>query len=218
MVNEISKELWELEDEYIDRRISGEDIDIDDYCNKAALDEKERAELRDRLLGYEASQKGLERYAKIRIDSNKMWDKISQSIMQKKKIPFKVSEDPRFKGNVLRLAAEDPEYAKEFESRLMDEFDERIFRFSLYKGQFLYRNLQTASLVFRKGAIITTDLDGFIVDLWVDGHEKKSYQIKNGSIIVNFNELGISISDYANIRYRIRKDNELIDEGSLGDE
>ena len=57
MKNEIRKDPWELEDEYIDRRIAGEDIDINEYCNRAYLSEEEKQDLRMSLLGYEASQR-----------------------------------------------------------------------------------------------------------------------------------------------------------------
>jgi len=80
MTNETHKEVWVLEDEYIDRRMAGEEIDIDDYCNISNLAEEEKKELRERLLGYEASQKGLEKFVKENIDANAVWKKVSARI------------------------------------------------------------------------------------------------------------------------------------------
>lgn len=74
MTGEKSKEMWLLEDEYIHRRRSGEEVDVDTYCNSLQLGPEEERELREALEEYDAVQKGMERSSTIDID--RMWNEI----------------------------------------------------------------------------------------------------------------------------------------------
>lgn len=86
MTGEIHEEIWSLEDEYIERRIAGEVINIDEYCSKPNLSAEMKKELRERLAEYEASQKGLEKFVKEHIDADAVWKRISARISEMKKI------------------------------------------------------------------------------------------------------------------------------------
>lgn len=221
MANELQKELWLLEDEYIDRRVAGEDIDIGDYCNRPYLTNEEKQELRERLRLYEISQKGLESYVKNNIDSDAVWKRISARISEEKvmRISDRISEEEVIKiPQRLKAVAEDSSHEEELKSRIMHEFTNKVILLKDYTGELLYRNMHSASLVFREGEDITRKLDGCIIDFYVGDQDKESKQIEDGSAVIDFGVLGISIKDHSKVRFTIRKGDEIICQGSLGDE
>ena len=85
MDNESRKELWELEDDYIDKRRAGEEVDINKYCDIPYLTAKQRQELRESLLEYEASQDSLEEFVRENIDADAVWNRVSTRIAEHKK-------------------------------------------------------------------------------------------------------------------------------------
>ena len=203
MSDESRKEVWMLEDEYINKRISGDEVDIDGYCNRPYLTAEDKQELRERLLGYEAAQKGLDKLVEEHINSDAVWERISAHIAQSQSV---------------KLAAEDSSSEEQIKSRLMIEFSSKVMAFDVYEASLLYKDMTSVSMVFRKGKIITTELDGCEVDFYLEGQEKRTRQISDGSILIDFGELGILIQDYQKVNYTIRKGETIIVDGSLGNE
>lgn len=72
MINGGRKEVWELKDEYIEKRRAGEVVHMQDYYNKPYFGREERQELREQLEEYEAAQKGL-----VKLAAMATWDRIS---------------------------------------------------------------------------------------------------------------------------------------------
>ena len=168
MTNQTQKELGLLEDEYIDRRIAGEDIDIDEYCNRPYLTNEEKQELGERLRIYEASQKGMEKWVEDHIDADAVWKRISARIKDKPiDMPRRTKQE-----EVLPVAAEDSGQEEKLKAKLMDEFADRTIKFRDYVGEIIYRDVSSVILVFEKDDAITTDLDGCIIHFYVDGQER----------------------------------------------
>jgi len=80
MTDENRIEVWELEDEYIDRRRIGEVINIDEYCKNSSLSAKQQRELREQLELYEAAQEGIEQFVESRIDFDFLWSDIESKL------------------------------------------------------------------------------------------------------------------------------------------
>ena len=80
MSNEMRQAVWELKDEYIEKRRNGELVNIDDYCSKPNLNAEEQRELREQLEEYEAAKEGIKKYVASHINLDSIWEGISQKL------------------------------------------------------------------------------------------------------------------------------------------
>jgi hypothetical protein len=215
MTKEISKEIWVLRDQYIDKRIEGEEIDIEVFCDMSGLDENDRNELHEILLEYEASQKALQKLLSKNVDSDRIWNKLQKRLSDEKIL--RLRQPDRYK-TVIGLAAEDDKGKKELESRLKLEFSQKTISFSDYSARLSYEDENTALLVFRKGYTITPELDGCLVEIQVKDGKSQLIQIKDGFVAIHFSELEIAIGEYDKINYVIRCEDKIIAKGSLDNE
>jgi hypothetical protein len=91
-----------------------------------------------------------------------------------------------------------------------------------YTGKLFVRDRTSAQLKFRKGGRTTFELDGQKIWFYV-GEKSETPEsgqveeiIEQGSVIINFEQLGISIREFAKVRFRIAIDPSTVVEGSLG--
>lgn len=186
-----------------------------------------KRELQEQLEEYEAAQEGLRKSTQTGVDFDALWE---QALANSEQDISKIGAMPEAHEKsvinimdhldndshaVLELTARDPNYEKEIQDNMRREFANRTIDFKVYKGRILYRDMKSVFLVFEKGDDITTELDGNIVDLYVEGKGRTTQKIEDGSVIVDFDELDIKIGDYARVRYTIRNGEKTIDGGWL---
>lgn len=215
MTNGIQNKIWILRDEYIDKTIAGESIDIDEFCNSSGLGEQEKSELWEILNEYEASQKALDNIISRNVDSDRIWEKLQKRIAKGVVVPI---DNTKATNNRYRMAASDSSDNEDIKSRMMREFTHKEISFEIFKGELLYSDLHSVDLVFKEGDNITSKLDGYIIELFVEGQKKQELEIRDSFVTISFDDLGISIEDYSKIGYQVKNNERIIDKGSFGDE
>jgi hypothetical protein len=145
-----------------------------------------------------------------RKESNAIWEKIAVNLAKQQKKNFGYIEERR-----INVAAADERQNKNTESIIKQEFIHKRITFKFCEGRLEYENINSASLILEKDNSRMTELDGQIIELSVEGHEKLILGIIDGVVLIDFRELGIPLTDYKKIRYAIRKDGNIVDEGAF---
>ncbi|MCI0527042.1 MAG: zf-HC2 domain-containing protein, partial [Nitrospira sp.] len=133
---------------------------------------------------------------------------------------------PFYEEEKIQLAAETLSDLDKIRERIGAAFVERgPIHLGAYTGELHVYTQNSALLEFKKNGQSTSDLDGKTILFYIvekSGTTETSRQfseiIREGIVVVDFTRLGISIEDYARVRFKLYRDTAEVVEGSLGEE
>ena len=178
------------------------------------LPEEYQEELIEQLEEYQAAREGMKKSASTDTNFEDLWRKAVARASQRSLL---TQENEAGYLETLDMAAEDTSREEELETWIKEEFTDAEVIFRDYTGRFLYKDLNSTILILRKGDDRATDLDGCVIDLIVSDQVEKKLEIEYGSVVIDFGDLELPIENYAEIRYVIRRNAEIIDQGMVNE-